>query len=56
MLTRRHQNRRFNRLSYMANDGKAKAVLKKYLISRDHKVTSDTENYSWDLTTIADSG
>ncbi len=56
MLIRRHQNRRFNRLSYMANDGKAKAVLKKYLISRDHKITDDKENFSWDLSTVADSG
>ena len=52
----RHQNRRFNRLSYMANDGRAKAVLKKYLISRGHKITDDKENFSWDLSTVSDSG
>ena len=40
----------------MANDGKAKAVLKKYLYSRDHKILNDTENYSWDLSTLAPSG
>jgi len=52
----RHQNRRFNRLSYMANDGRAKAVLKKYLISRGHKITDDKENFSWDLSTVSESG
>jgi len=52
----RHQNRRFNRLSYMANDSRAKAVLKKYLISRGHKITDDKENFSWDLSTVSDSG
>ena len=40
----------------MANDGKAKAVLKKYLYSNDHKLLNDTENYSWDLSTISDTG
>tara|TARA_R100001460_G_scaffold17139_1_gene37103 strand:+ start:6007 stop:6504 length:498 start_codon:yes stop_codon:yes gene_type:complete len=40
----------------MANDGKAKAVLKKYLHSRDHKILNDTENYSWDLSTLTPSG
>ena len=56
MLTRRHHNRRFNQLSYTANDGRAKAVLKKYLISRHHKITDDKENFSWDLSTVAESG
>ena len=40
----------------MANDGRAKAVLKKYLISRGHKITDDKENFSWDLSTVSDSG
>ena len=52
----RHQNRRFNRLSYMANDGRAKTALKKYLINSDHTITDDRENFSWDLSTVSDTG
>ena len=56
MLTRRHFNRRFNQASYTANDSRAKSALKKYLINSDHTITDDKEHFSWDLSTISDTG
>ena len=53
---KRHNNRRFNFISYRDNDAKAKAVLKKYLTEGGHKITDDKENFSWDLSTVSDTG
>ena len=56
MLTRRHHNRRFNQLSYTANDGRAKTALKKYLTDIGHLISDDREHFSWDLSTISETG
>ena len=48
-MNKRHNNRRFNRASYIRNDARAKAALIPYLESEGYSNISSKENFLFDI-------
>ena len=50
----RHNNRRFDKDSYIRNDKRAKDALIKYLVKNDYVIHQSAEDYGFDIKAVKD--